>query len=221
MNHFLRKRMPLIMAITAVICMVGAILILAIPVARADAVYKQVLGIIISVLMIVLSLLLCFYVWLSRDTEPNFFLFDRTKKRNIAPEDLTFKLVNERLGFFLTCVSQSAEELWTEAVLENDSKLGYRGVYRPLLAYKMLYDLADKNNDTYWEYLQNASAGTVNALCEALAQGGETKMVEAFRYLMENMREETTKVRSFISGNQKYIRGRIMAYIKTNIELFY
>ncbi len=221
MNSFLKKRLPLIMAIAAVISLVGAVLILAVPVARADAAYKKVLGIIISVLMIILSLLLVLYIRLSRDTEPNFFLFDRTKKRNIAPEDLTFKPVNERLNFFLTCISQSQEELWTEAVLENDSKMGYRAVYRPLLAYKMLYDLADKNNDTYWDCLMNASAGTVDALCEALTQGGETRVVEVFRYLMDNMRNDPTKIQSFISGNQKYIRGRIMAYIKINIELFY
>ena len=55
----------------------------------------------------------------------------------------------------------------------------------------------------------------------ALEQAGETEMVKAFVFIMENYRGEPAKIRNFVIGNQKYIRGRIMAYIKRNIELFY
>ncbi|MBQ8311226.1 MAG: hypothetical protein IJX80_09485 [Clostridia bacterium] len=217
----LKKKLPLIMAIAAGLCLIGAILILAIPVAFADAAYKRVIGTIIAVLMIILALLAAFYLWLCRDTEPNFFLFDRQKKRNISPDELNFTVANERLNFLLTAVSQSMEELWTEDVLENELKLGYRKIYRPLIAYKMLYDLADKNIDSYWTYLENASPETVESIAKALEQAGETEMVKAFRFIMENYRSEPAKIRNFISGNLKYIRGRIMFYIKRNIEMFY
>jgi len=221
MSSVLKKNLPLIMAVAAVVSLVGAILILAIPVPRADAAYKQVMGVIIAVCMILLSLLIAVYLWLSRDTEPNFFLFDRQRKRNIPVEELSFKLANERLSFLLTTVSQSAEELWSEEVLENELKLGYRKIYRPLIAYKMLYDLADKNVDSYWEYLQTATPETVLSIARALEQAGETEMVKAFVFIMENYRGEPSKIRNFVLGNQKYIRGRIMAYIKRNIEMFY
>lgn len=209
------------MAIVAVLCLAGAIIILAVPVRLADATYKTVMGVIIAVLMILLSLLIFFYLWLCRDTEPNFFLFDRQKKRNIDVDDLTFKLANERLTFLLTTVSESVEDLWTQDVLENELKLGYRKVYRPLIAYKMLYDLADKNLEEYWTLLIKAPAETVQSISGALAQAGETDMVKAFRFIMQNYREEPAKIRNFVIGNQKYIRGRIMAYIKRHIELFY
>ena len=221
MTSILKKYLPTIMAVAAVISFVGAILVLAIPVARADVPYKQVLGIIIAVFMFILSALIAVYLWLNRDTEPNFFLFDRQKKRNISIDDLTFKFANERLSFLLTTVSQSHEELWREDVLENELKLGYRKVYRPLIAYKMLYDLADKNVDSYWEYLQTSTPETVLSIARALEQAGETEMVKAFVFIMENYRGEPAKIRNFVLGNQKYIRGRIMAYIKRNIELFY
>ena len=77
MTSILKKYLPTIMAVAAVISFVGAILVLAIPVARADVPYKQVLGIIIAVFMFLLAALLAVYLWLNRDTEPNFFLFDR------------------------------------------------------------------------------------------------------------------------------------------------
>ena len=49
MTSILKKYLPTIMAVAAVISFVGAILVLAIPVARTDVPYKQVLGIIIAV----------------------------------------------------------------------------------------------------------------------------------------------------------------------------
>lgn len=217
----LKKILPLILMILGAVSLIGAILIFVLAVPKADAVYKKVLEIIIASLMIVLSLLSALYLLLTRDSEPNFFLFDRAKKRNIPVENLTFAIVNERMTFFLTMVCESVEQLWNEDVLEHDRKLGYRRVYRPLLAYKMLYDLADKNIATYWELLYNANGATVASLCSALEQGGEAEMVKAFRYLMENYRGTPEKIKDFVEGNQKYIRGRMLGYIKKNIELFY
>ena len=80
MTSIFKKYLPTIMAVAAVISFVGAILILAIPVARTDVPYKQVLGTIIAVFMFLLSAIIAVYLWLNRDTEPNFFLFDRQKK---------------------------------------------------------------------------------------------------------------------------------------------
>ena len=221
MSSVLKKKLPLMMAIAAFLCVVGAVLILIFPVMNADATYKLVLGTIIAVLLIVLALLIAVYLILGRDTEPNFFLFDRQKKRNIDIDELSFKLANERLTFLLTTVSESVEELWTDDVLENELKLGYRKIYRPLIAYKMLYDLADKTVEDYWEYLLNSPPETVTSICNALSQAGETEMVKAFRFIMQNYREDSAKIRNFVIGNQKYIRGRIMSYIKRNIEMFY
>lgn len=209
------------MAFAAVVSLIGAILMFIFPVLQSTAAYKRTFGIIIMLLMLALSALAFLYLWLGRDTEPNFFLFDRQKKRNISVDDLTFTTANERLTFLLTAVSESVEELWVENVLENESKLGYRRVYRPLIAYKMLYDLADKNIESYWNCLENASDETVASIASALEQAGEKEMPKAFTFIMANYRNDSEKMRSFISGNTKYIRGRIMAYIKRNIELFY
>ena len=216
-----KKMIPLIMAVVGILTFVGAVLILCLAVPKADAAYKTVLEVVIACLMILLSLLIVAYLWITRDAEPNFFLFDRAKKRNIPVENLNFTIVNERMSFFLTMVCESAEQLWQEDVLESDRKLGYRRVYRPLLAYKMLYDLADKDIATYWNLLFNAKQKTVESLCSALEQGGEQEMVKAFRYIMENYRDNPEKIKDFVCGNMRYIRGRMLGYIKKNIEMFY
>ena len=217
----MKKQLSLIVSVVGVLSLIGAILLFVLAVPRADAAYKRVLEILIAVLMLALVGLSAFYVYVTRDAEPNFFLFDRAKKRNIPVENLTFTIVNERMSFFLTMVCESVDQLWQEDVLESDRKLGFRRVYRPLLAYKMLYDLADKGIETYWELLFEAKPATIQSLCSALEQGGEREMVKAFRYIMENYRENPEKIKDFVCGNMRYIRGRMLSYIKRNIELFY
>ena len=217
----LKKKAPFFMTVLAIAAFVGALLILIVAVPNSNATYKTVLEIIISCFLILLSFLLAAYLWVIRDVEPNFFLFDRTKKKNIPVESLTFAIINERMNFFLTLISESPEDLWYKNALERDSKMGPRRIYRPLLAYKMLFDLADKNTQSYWDLLIGSPDDTVNSICNALAQGGEQEMVKVFRYLMANYRKQPEKIKDFICGNQRYFRGRMKAYIQKNIEFFY
>lgn len=217
----LKKKMPLLMAIGAGISFVGALLVLIIVVPNADAAYKRVLEVLIACFMLLLSMLIGVYLWVIRDSEPNFFLFDRAKKKNIPVENLTFSMINERMNFFLTLISDSPEDLWQQNALERDIKLGPRRIYRPLLAYKMLIDLADKNVQSYWDLLLNAPEETVNSICSALQQGGEQEMVKVFGFLMQNYRRNPDKIKDFITGNQRYFRGRMKSYIQKNIEFFY
>lgn len=216
-----KKKLSLIMLIVSCVSIIGAILLFFVAVPSATAAYKKGLEIVMGVLLILISALIAYYLWLTRDNDPNFFLFDRAKKRNIPVEALTFTTVNERMNIYLSMVCDSVEELWQDEILENERKLGYRKVYRPLLAYKMLYDLADKNTESYWSLLIQAKPETVDSLCSALAQGGETEMVKAFRYIMANYRGNPAKIKDFVIGNMKYIRGRMMGYVKKRIEFFY
>ena len=217
----LKKWLPLIMAAALVVSIVAAILLLAVALPKADASYKKVLSIVCALLFLVLAALLAYYLVLSRDTEPNFFLFDRAKKRNISLDNLNFTIVNERMTFFLGLVCETPEQLWQEGILDDNRKFGYRGVYKPLVAYKMLYDLGEKDLSAYWDLLKNASPLMIDSLCTALERGGEQEMVKAFRYIYENCKSDDKKMRDFVCGNLRYIRGRMLAYVKRHIELFY
>ena len=77
----LKKKLPLLMGLLGIISAVGAILLFAIALPAADAPYKKILTAIIASLLLVLSLLAAYYLYIVRDVEPNFFLFDRSKKR--------------------------------------------------------------------------------------------------------------------------------------------
>ncbi|MBQ9761133.1 MAG: hypothetical protein IJW16_07270 [Clostridia bacterium] len=217
----MKKKLPIIMLAALVVSVAAAIVLLAVAVPNSDATYKTVLSVICASLFFVLAALIVAYFLFSRDTEPNFFLFDRAKKRNISVDHLNFTIVNERMTFFLTLVCEKPEDLWQEGVLEDNRKFGYRGVYKPLVAYKMLYDLGDKDNTALWDIVKNATPETIASVCNALERGGETEMVKAFRYIYENFREDDKKMRDFVCGNLRYLRGKMLAYVKRHIELFY
>ena len=176
-----KKVLPVVLWVGLAVFAIGAILLLAIAVPRADLAYKRVLSVICAVLMLLISILIGAYLWLSRDTYPNFFLYDRKKRRNIPVDKLTFKTVNERMTFMLTGIADSPEQLWKgDVLLFENEKFGYKSVYKPLVVYKMLFDLGNQGPDSgYWNYLKTAPQENLNAMFDALTKAGEKKMVDA------------------------------------------
>lgn len=218
-----KKLLPVALWVGLVVFFVGAILLFSIAVPRADAAYKRVLSLICAILMLLLSFLIGIYLWLSRDTYPNFFLYDRKKKKNIPVDKLKFSIISERMTFLCTRISDSPEQLWKGDVLLNENeKFGYRSVYKPLVAYKMLYDLGEQGPDSgYWNYLKTAPQENLNAIYEALERAGEKKMVEAFRMILERSGDDYAKVKEFLRKNLGYIRSRMVSYVVKHIEYFY
>ncbi len=218
-----KKILPIVLWVGLVVFAVGAILLLAVAVPRATANYQKVLSVICAVLMLLLALLIGAYQLLSRDTYPNFFLYDRKKKKNIPVEKLKFSVVSERMTFLFTRISESPEQLWKGDVLlhENDV-FGYQSVYKPLVAYKMLYDLGEQGPDSgYWNYLKTAPQENLNAIYEALEKAGEKKMVDAFRLILERTDDDYARVKEFLRKNLPYLRSRMVNYVVKHIEYFY
>ena len=219
----LKKSLPLILLVVGALFLAGAVLIFAIAVPRADYAYKKVLAIVCAVFMLMLTGLTVSYWFLSRDTYPNYFLFDRKKKKNIPVEKLKFTMVSDRMTFLLGQIADSPEALWKSDVLLHESETyGYRSVYKPLVAYKMLFDLGEQGVETsYWTYFREAPECNINALCEALERVGEKKMVEAFKTIMERDPKDNMKIKEFLRRNMGYIRSKMVSYVVKHIELFY
>lgn len=213
----------MILLVVGAVLLVGAILIFALAVPKADYTYKKVLGIVSAVLMLLITGLCVLYWFLSRDTYPNYFLFDRKKKRNIPVEKLKFTQVSDRMTFLLGQIADSPEALWKSDVLLHESETyGYRSVYKPLVAYKMLFDLGEQGVETsYWTYFREAPECNINALCEALERVGEKKMVETFKLIMEREPKDNMRIKEFLRRNMGYIRSKMVGYVVKHIELFY
>ncbi len=219
----LKKAMPWLMGLAGLIFLVGAILLFAVALPNADAAYKSVMSTVCAVLLLILAGLCALYLWLSRDSYPNFFLWDRKKKKNIPLEKLKFNRVSECMTFLMWQLADSPEELWKgDVLLHEDDKFGYRSVYKPLVAYKLLYELGEQGSDTgYWGYFRSAPEANINAICDALTRAGEKKMVDAFRYILAQNPKDNAKIKEFLSRNLGYIRSKMVSYVTKHIELFY
>jgi hypothetical protein len=220
-NEKIKRLMPLAMLLIAFLSLIAAIIVL-VSAASADASYRKVLLRISAVLFFILMALALYYFYLTRESDPNFFLFDQSTRKNIPVDQLTFSVVNERMDFYLSLISDSDEELWQGGVLaKNDGSFGREDIYRPLVAYKMLYDLTERDDDVQWRLLEFAEVTTIRLLTRALKQGGDADMAQAIVELYKGEGEEGENLRDFLKGNQKYLRGRMLRYVKQHLDYFY
>lgn len=177
-----------------------------------------------SALLLVLAGLYVYIIILSRDGEPNYFLYDRITRRNIPLTELTWSMINERVGRFVFEQFGSEYHLWSANLLADEHKFGPGGIMRPLVAYKMLCDIALDESEggvgNYFKLFESADQTTVTALCRIIDLTGEGEMARAI------MNYKTkgglpANFRRYLGANSKYLQGRMLAYVKHYIERFY
>ncbi len=218
------KNTAIVLLVVAGVLILGGIALLLFLVPGAAAFFK-VCYVIISVLCILMGLGLLFTLYLSRDNDPNFFLYDTKTQRNIPAEELTFDRVNSRMSYFLTTLSTSQEKLWADNVLTDNgsNRFGVNDVYKPLTAYKMLYDLTEIDRPEGWRLFLIATPATLDALLDALEDNGEEAMAKALNHAYNSASgsDDIEWIRDFLMGNAKYIRRRMLSYVQKHIEWFY
>ncbi len=222
MKHL--KKLTLILFAVAAVCVLAGILLFVLAVPGASSTFYRVCFILIAIFSVLVGVGLLFLLYISRDSEPNFFLYDTKSARNMAVEDLTFERVNSRMSYFMSTLSTSQDRLWNDNVLaQNPAKFGVREIYKPLAAYKMLYDLAEIDRPEGWALFLCAPTATIDQLLTALRDAGEDDMLARIRnaYNTATGREDYEWIRDYITGNQKYIRHKMMVYVQKNIEWFY
>ena len=219
-----KKLLNVFLIAIAILCLAAGIvlLILAGQNSGDKNAYKTWLYVVVGVILLVLSLLIVLYWLLSRNDGQNFFLYDPQTDRNLPRDSLTKEIVLDRMTYFIGQLADSPEMLWSGNVLEWNSKFGHRGVFKPLVAYKMLYDVGMQEPDSkYWDYLANASDESLGILCAALERAGEKKVVRAFRIILESERRPGTQMKEFLRKNTGYFASRMLSYAKEYIECFY
>ncbi len=227
MNEFMQKYKKILtvalFAIAAVF-IVGGILLLALAVPAAGSTLFKILIALIAILSILIGVGALFILYLSRDTDPNFFLYDTKSCTNIDPSELDFDRINSRMTYFMSTLTTSQERLWSENVLGvNPERFGIHEVYRPLAAYKMLYDLCEIDRPEGWQLFLCASPASIDSLIKALQANGEEDMPGKLRAAYNNAtgRDDIEWIRDYVMGNAKYIRGKMTAYVQKNMEWFY
>ena len=221
-NYKLKKMFPLVILLAALISVIAAVLVFVVSV-QSEAAYQQVIYRIIGVLLLIMAVLMVYLLYVSRDNDPHFFLYVTRTQKNMPLEQLTFTQVNERMAMFLELISDQPGMIWTDGYLENNRRYLVKEAYRPLVAYKMLYDLTVEDTDDAWAQLEYASEDTVELVAYAMQTAGETELPETLMELHRKATDEAgcERLRDFLYSNQKYLRGRMLRYVKQNWEVLY
>ncbi len=216
----IKKPIVILLAVMiAVLAIVGALLFkvgLTTP-----QVTKKVFYMISAVLIVVLIGLLGYLLFLGRDKEHNYFLYDKKLGKNIPLEDLRFSIVNERMDAYIVANFESSDRLWSGSTWTTGTGFGSNGEYRGLIAYKMLYDLAERDKPDQWARFANAPSETVSRLCDALSRSGEKNLAQKLMYIRQNCGHEIAPLRSLLLGNKKYLASKMTGLVRRNIEWFY
>ena len=218
------KNMSRILLVVAAVLILGGVAMLALLVPSASSLFYKICLAAISILCILMGVGLLFCIYLGRDNDPNFFLYDPKTARNIPESELDFERINNRMSYFMTTLSTSLERLWSENALDaRPEKFGVNEVYKPLAAYKMIYDLAEIDLPEGWRLFLNASPAAIKTLTDALILNGEGAMAQTLikAYNTASNSDDYEWLSDFLKGNKPYISRRMTEYVRKNMEWFY
>lgn len=181
---------------------------------------QRTLIIICSLLLLALCALYVYIILLSVDREPNYFLFDRLSGRNIPLSELRWRMVDDKLTLYISENFGSEIFLWKSDALLDEDRYGYHGALGPLIAYRMLCNVARDEGGEYFRLLETAEERTVSVLCRLLEGAGEEDMARAIMSYKRGggARED---FRGYLSANTRYIQSRMLGYVRRHIEYFY
>ena len=183
------------------------------------AAFVRVIVIVISVLCFLIAAELAYMFLIESDSTPNYFLYNPQTKRNIPVQKMTFQLINSRMNRYLSGFATSEGKLWTSRILDNPN-LEMEEKFRPAVAYKLLYDLAERDHEQGWKCFEIASEETVEFICASLELNYDTDMARTLRQMKKTTPLNLKYVRDYLVKNRPYLNKKLCLYIYDNIQLF-
>lgn len=185
----------------------------------AEFIVTKVLVIVLSVVSLALALECLFLFVLVKDTKPNFFLYDTKTKGNVSVDKLSFATINARMNSYFSGYASSEGKLWTEGILD-DPDIDMADTFKPIVAYKLLLDLAVMDKDIGWKCFEMATPATVEFICGALEGNGDAEFANMVRDYKNSAPVNTFALRELLVGNKAYLKKKIYKYVCANIESF-
>ena len=212
-----RKKAKIILGVAAIAAFVISIILLCVTLFAGLQTPSTIIMGIVAGFCFLLSIELGYFFLLNKDAAPNYFLYDPATKKNVPLTKLNFPVVNARTTRYLSQFAASEGKIWNEKVLDTAE---VHPEFKPLVAYKLLYSLAEKDVDAGWNCLENASSKTIMFICEALNENSDFEFSSNFSKMMAEKPLNMPMIRDYLVRNKKYMQSRMFNYVKENIELF-
>ena len=216
-----QKKLKNLFVVIAAIAAIVSVVLLFVAIAVDGESAPVVKGALIAV--VVLGFILAgefFYLYrIENEVKPNYFLYDENTKKNIPVQKMGFEIINRRMNKYLSMYASSEGSLWTDRILERPD-LDMENKFKPAVAYRLLFGLADKDVDKGWSCFENASYETVEFICSALDSCGDTEVARTLRHLKAATPINLKYVRDYLVNNKAYIRTKLCNYVYDNINKF-
>ena len=219
----IKKYLPTILLVAGAVCLLVAVVITVVTFAKwGDTPFMSVLWLLAAVLFLVLGGLVIYLAMISATVTRHFFLYDKNLGKNIKPSELTFEIVNKRMTYFMTRMASSERQVWTANIVgSEDERFGKNDVYRPLMAYKMIYDLTEHNSPEYWKLFAKADVAIVSSICDALSDNDDAQLGATLVFLREHHAENIDKIKNFFMDNRAYMQKQMVSYVRANVDSMY
>ena len=219
----LKKYVPTVLLVAGVICLLIAVVIAIFAFTSPDGIkFEQVLWLIAAVLFLALGGLVMYLAVISTTVTKHFFLYDKNTGRNIRPSELTFDTVNKRMTHFMARIASSERQAWSANIIgSDDERFGKNDVYRPLMAYKMIYDLTEHNSPEYWRLFSKADPAVVSPICDALSDNDDAQLGATLVFLREHHADNIEKISRFFMDNRAYMQKQMLRYVQAHVDSMY
>ena len=220
-KKFVKENLQMILLVLCGLLVVSGILVMIFGAGNSEG-FLKVMFVIFGIVLIALGCSLVFFAALvATDESANFFLYDSRSKSNIPVEELTFDIVNKKMTYVMTKLVANASKVWTQNLFEaNDEFFRDGEIFRPLIAYKVIYDLCDRANESIWNLYLMADGAIIDSINEALEANGDGELGKAFKFLHENAAGDYERTQRFLTDNKKYIQNKMLKYVKANSTRF-
>lgn len=220
-KNFIKQNLRFILLILCGVLVLTGILVFIFG-AGPNTGFLKVAFIAFGIVLILLGCSLVFMAAIVGESEnANFFLYDSKRNVNIPVDELDFARVNKKMTYVMTKLANNASEVWTGNVFAEDNEVyGGETTFIPLVAYKILYDLSDRANESIWNLYLEADASIIESIVAALELNGDNDLGKAFKFLHENAAGSYERTEKFLADNKKYIQNKMVKYVKANIEKF-
>ncbi len=218
-NKMDQKRANLLLKIGSAVFAVVGVALAVFGIFYDKSILGKVLLFVGAVVVVLLAAELSYLSMMSKTVKPNFFLYNPSTNSNASPETLTFEAANARMNKYLAKFAPSEGKYWTDKVLEV-SAVAIGENYKPLVAYKLLYDIAENDSEAGWKCFLLATEETVGYIADGVAQNGDAQLADALRQLKGAKPINMKQTRDFLVGNKKYIKKKFFKYVIDNIDKF-
>ena len=220
----LKKYLPTILLIAGAVCLLIAVVITVATIAgwENSEILINVLLLIAAVLFVALGGLVMYLAMISATVTRHFFLYDKNLGKNVKPSELSFETVNQRMTYFMTRMADSERQVWSANVVgSDDERFGKNDVYRPLMAYKMIYDLTEHNSPEYWRLFASADIAIISSICDALSDNDDAQLGATLVFLREHHAQNIDKISHFFMDNRAYMQKQMVRYVQAHVDSFY